>query len=721
MDKLLEQLAAARGVETPDETTITRRVCGCEFSFKAAQPDDSPAVLMWIEGYASTSDIDDYNEVVLPTAFADTMDSFMQFPLMLFGHDWYSLPIGKWTEYKIDSHGLWLRGFILKTAVGGDVALLIDSKVLRALSIGFSPLTVTRPEKEGDPTIIEKLRLWEVSIVNVPANRAALFEQAKQRGLQLKSIQPESAPRAGGNKTRSRIMDADVKEVTDRLANVETSAERALSKIGEMENKTQRASEIIQQLGEKFSRLEKGQISSAEFKEFQEGVKADFLALKTEVEKSQKAVTMFADRPAPRDLVLRNVNPAPWTDDNGNPLPEEKVRLLELLTAEVAPDGSSEYEQLKALRNAADDLVLEDCWRQAKRKNRPYRGAAKECKTWSRYIKLLRQVDPVMCKGIMNTEDADLGTEWVPTGFGGLLFDEVRMEGVVADKIPIFTMSTPVQNWPISTSRPKSYRMPQATVVNAQRLQATSFGTGAPQFSVETFGCGVPFSSQIEEDAFLGFLVECKALMARGIASDRDSWILNGDTTATHRDTQRGWTSLNMETQCMGMRFLTIDRSATKTCSGSTLDAAEYRGARQLMGPWGIRPAELYGVTSLTPYFHLLSVAQATQPGTYGANASWLTGEMFSFDGFPLLVTDQLVETHTNTGIYDSAGATMVAVIFNKNAFRIGQRRGITVEYDKEIWTGQISLVASWREDFKTLVETTTIKPCAMNINITAT
>lgn len=126
-----------------------------------------------IEGYASTRDLDRTGDVVQPGAFADSLKDFMTNPVLTYMHDW-SDPIGKVINVRIDEVGLFIRAEISETA--DRVWKLIEEDILRAFSIGYEVLE----EKLIDGVNhILRLRLYEVAIVSIPANRRALFSVSK--------------------------------------------------------------------------------------------------------------------------------------------------------------------------------------------------------------------------------------------------------------------------------------------------------------------------------------------------------------------------------------------------------------------------------------------------------------------------------------------------------------------------------------------------------------
>jgi HK97 family phage prohead protease len=126
-----------------------------------------------IEGYASTRDLDRTGEVVEPGAFAESLTEFLANPVLTYMHDW-SNPIGKVIDARIDEVGLFIRAEISETAE--KVWKLIREGILRAFSIGYE---VVEEKVIGGINHILKLRLYEVAVVSIPANRRALFSVSK--------------------------------------------------------------------------------------------------------------------------------------------------------------------------------------------------------------------------------------------------------------------------------------------------------------------------------------------------------------------------------------------------------------------------------------------------------------------------------------------------------------------------------------------------------------
>ena len=124
-------------------------------------------------------------------------------------------------------------------------------------------------------------------------------------------------------------------------------------------------------------------------------------------------------------------------------------------------------------------------------------------------------------------------------------------------------------------------------------------------------------------------------------------------------------------------------------------------------------------MTSIGVWLQMLSFAEYAQIGTYGANASWLTGDIPTFDGSPLILTGQLSEQQDDTGLVtDTANDVDKSILcINKEAFKVGEKRGITIEFDKNILTQQWAFVGSKRSSFKSM-DTSGAEAVAMAYNI---
>ena len=144
-------------------------------TFKTLGEDDDGSVN--IKGYASTNASDRAGDCIDHEAWTKNggLENFKGNPIILFNHD-YNRPIGRATSLEVNGKGLELGARISKSA--GEVKELIKDGVLGAFSVGFR-VKDAEYLKETDGYQIKDAELFEVSVVSVPCNQAAMFSIAK--------------------------------------------------------------------------------------------------------------------------------------------------------------------------------------------------------------------------------------------------------------------------------------------------------------------------------------------------------------------------------------------------------------------------------------------------------------------------------------------------------------------------------------------------------------
>ncbi len=134
------------------------------------------------EGYASLFDREDLGrDVVVRGAFHDSLSQRGAAGVrMLFQHD-PSQPIGVWSQLEEDGKGLFARGRLTSEASRArEVMALMKAGAIDGLSIGFRALKSRRDARSGVRRI-EKVDLWEISVVTFPMLPDARIAKGKAR------------------------------------------------------------------------------------------------------------------------------------------------------------------------------------------------------------------------------------------------------------------------------------------------------------------------------------------------------------------------------------------------------------------------------------------------------------------------------------------------------------------------------------------------------------
>lgn len=135
-----------------------------------------------VEGYASTWDLDEVDDVIERGAFAKTIAERAGLIKVLWQH---FDPLGKPEHMEEDTTGLFTRSRISKTTLGDDALQLMADGVVDRMSIGFTiprgkADIETDPETGNEVRRIREVKLFEYSPVTFAANEAAVITGVKQ-------------------------------------------------------------------------------------------------------------------------------------------------------------------------------------------------------------------------------------------------------------------------------------------------------------------------------------------------------------------------------------------------------------------------------------------------------------------------------------------------------------------------------------------------------------
>lgn len=134
------------------------------------------------EGYGSTfgGEPDSVGDIVVAGAYGDSLKEHQRrgtMPKMFWQHDSHQ-PIGKWIDAREDDHGLLMKGRLnMKVQQGREAYELLKAGDIDGLSIGYRIKKHTE-DKDRGVWLLEKLDLFEVSVVSIGANQNATVDLA---------------------------------------------------------------------------------------------------------------------------------------------------------------------------------------------------------------------------------------------------------------------------------------------------------------------------------------------------------------------------------------------------------------------------------------------------------------------------------------------------------------------------------------------------------------
>lgn len=205
---------------------------------------DAGADAMKFEGYGAVfNNVDAYGDVIEPGAFAsflaDVKSGAQPWPAMLSQHGGWQVtasdmtPIGVWTDFAEDGHGLKVQGVLADTPRGREMHALLKMQprpAIDGLSIGYiAKESVPRTAPEDPKRRLKRIDLIEVSLVTRPANGKARVTGVKsiEDLTTLSEIEAYLRDAGGFSRNEAKTLIARIKKSTGEDAGDDLAQLRA--------------------------------------------------------------------------------------------------------------------------------------------------------------------------------------------------------------------------------------------------------------------------------------------------------------------------------------------------------------------------------------------------------------------------------------------------------------------------------------------------------------
>ena len=651
-------------------------------TFKFVEEADDGSVN--IKGYASTNDTDRAGDVIEKEAWEKGgLDNYTNNPVVLFNHD-YNRPIGRATGLETDDRGLRITANISKSA--GDVTNLVKEGILRALSVGFRVKDADYIE-ETDGLKISDAELFEVSVVSVPANQAATFSVAKSFDTQSEYDE--------WKKQFVKITEADKPQDTDDSL---SSRKNEMSKDTENFNLEEFAKKVASETAAKIA-MQQAEQKAAEKADAEKAAEeqavqeAELESKKAEVKAIVEAGTSGAEELV-SDLEKRVNDKYDNVEEVVDSLKAELKEKSEEIT-KIRESKRQFGDRGRPLDPNADIKDIEDAWLLAKA-------------IGARSIE-----DTKYGKSVMEKQNAMSGVAVSSADFEQTVSTnierDIELQLILAPLFREIQMSSATQILPIlPDSGYAEFTSNQAATGSSPHgnLAQTGDTYGSPYGGIDmterTLSTKKLISTsylgnETEEDAILPILPLLRESMIRSHARGVENSILAGDDA----DGAYGTSGATYE----GLLHLARNDSdytqSSTAFASESLTALNLLAARKNMGKYGLNPADVVFVVSLTSYYQLLEDAEFQDVNLVGSAATKLSGEIGSVFGSKVIVCPEFA-TAAVSKFYACA-------VYARNFVR-PVLRGMTVESDYEVAAQRRVLVASQRIGFIDLIDAATSK-----------
>lgn len=305
----------------------------------------------------------------------------------------------------------------------------------------------------------------------------------------------------------------------------------------------------------------------------------------------------------------------------------------------------------------------------------------------------------------MDSTTAAKGDELVPTFESAELWMDVNLATQVLPTLQQVGMPTNPYDIPIQFGDTNWYPITENVAATTSDL-----ATQKVTLTAKGLKTGVPFSDELEEDSIVPFVSELRSSLARNAAEVIDDVVLNADTTVTNNINADGAT-INTTTAgkahwLLGFDGLVhaaiVDNSAnTSLDKNAVVDADIYNRVLTLMGKYAVsqRRGDVVYVVDVATGLRSLAIAEMETVDVAGARSTLSTGEFAAIYGKPVIMSSQLKLADTDGKVTSAGNATNTGRIlcYNSSQWRVGFRRQITMEPDREPGKGQSTLYVSFR------------------------
>ena len=305
----------------------------------------------------------------------------------------------------------------------------------------------------------------------------------------------------------------------------------------------------------------------------------------------------------------------------------------------------------------------------------------------------------------MTSTGTGTGDELVPTGMARRMWEDVNLETRVVSLFPRIDMPTNPFDVPLQLGDVNWYPGTENTAVTGTALKTAKQTLTAYELVAE-----VPWSLTLDEDAVVAMLPEVRRTLVRQAAEVMDDIALNADTTAANSINADGGTVATNTTGKAHYRIgfdglihlPLVENTAQGTDFSNNLSADAFLGALKTLGKYGVNPNESVFITDVATMTAALGLAEVETLEKFGPGATILTGQLGSIYGHPLILSGQMLAAEADGKVTDGGNTVdrgrILAV--NTSQWRVGFRRTLLIETDRDIQKRQNTMVVSLRLAF---------------------
>ncbi len=333
-------------------------------------------------------------------------------------------------------------------------------------------------------------------------------------------------------------------------------------------------------------------------------------------------------------------------------------------------------------------------------------------------------LDRLKTKGTkaLTSSGTGTGVEWMPRDLSAELYRRLYLNsdvarGFIADEIQ---MTTDPYDTPLLLDNGDF----QASIPEGQDAVPSDPTTGKWTLTTKPFVGLRQLTDNANEDSIIPMLPILQETLAAAGARSLENALINGDTTATHMDSDVT-SPISAAKAWKGFRKLALAVAALKSdLSSGGISRANCTALLKLLGKYGSpRGRDLLWIFGPKVFASLMGLDEFALAYARGAASSFTEGNLPTAPwGGQYAVSDQCREDLNASGVYDATTTTKGCIlVVHRPMFKMGYRRQFTIELDRRPRSLTWDVVASFRRAFSP-VETpsASIPTVAVGYNFTA-
>jgi len=315
------------------------------------------------------------------------------------------------------------------------------------------------------------------------------------------------------------------------------------------------------------------------------------------------------------------------------------------------------------------------------------------------------------------------GDELVPTGMAGEMWDDFFAASRIAGDLPSQPMPTDPFDITLGFGT-RTWRKGSQGIASsvADVATAKSTLTSTEQITEDNW------TYNLDEDSVIAMMPALRANLAQSGGEQMDRFIVNADATATSTgninldDSTPDADSYYLSEGQDGMRHLAlVDNTGQGSDASGAVSDTVMTTLLAKLGKYGLDYNSCRIVPDIKTYLAMLGMSNVVTFDKYGSAATIVSGELARYRGIPVIPSAvvPLTEADGKCSVTGASNVKGQILAYNRNFWRLGFRRGLTIEVDRLIQRRLLIMVTSFRIAIAAHGTRSTAKHTAVAYNIT--